>query len=55
MAQSEAHFAERARQIRLSAPASRQLKNNGFKTMGQYAYSIGQPVNLLETLNGRLG
>ena len=40
---SEAHFSARCSQIRITDASARELTRLGFKTVGQFAYAIGQP------------
>ena len=45
--ESEAHFSKRATEVRLSAASLEALRNHGFSTLGQLAYAVGQPGQVI--------
>ena len=47
LVESEAHFAKRASEVRLSDASIEALRRHGFKTLGQLAYTVGQPGQLI--------
>jgi len=50
LVESEAHFAARAAEVRLSNESILALKRHGFQTLGQLAYAVGQPGQLIPEL-----
>ncbi|CAE7214389.1 unnamed protein product, partial [Symbiodinium sp. CCMP2456] len=46
----KAHFAARAAEVRLSNESILALKRHGFQTLGQLAYAVGQPGQLIPEL-----
>ncbi|CAE7208514.1 unnamed protein product [Symbiodinium sp. CCMP2592] len=47
LVESEAHFEQRASEVRLSDTSVQALRRHGFKTLGQLAYTVGQPGQLI--------
>ena len=47
LVESEAHFVQRASKVRLSDTSIEALRRHGFKTLGQLAYTVGQPGQLI--------
>ena len=45
--ESEAHFSKRATEVRLSAASLEALRSHGFSTLGQLAYAVGQPGQVI--------
>ncbi|CAE7578426.1 unnamed protein product [Symbiodinium sp. CCMP2592] len=47
LVESEAHFVQRAAEVRLSDASVQALRRHGFRTLGQLAYTVGQPGQLI--------
>ncbi|CAE7221043.1 Pol [Symbiodinium sp. CCMP2592] len=47
LVESEAHFVQRAAEVRLSDASVQALRQHGFRTLGQIAYTVGQPGQLI--------
>ncbi|CAE7263534.1 unnamed protein product, partial [Symbiodinium sp. CCMP2456] len=50
LVESEAHFVARAAEVRLSDASVLALRRHGFRTLGQLAYTVGQPGQLIPEL-----
>ena len=47
LVESEAHFSKRATEVRLSAASLQALQDHEFRTLGQLAYAVGQPGQVI--------
>ena len=47
---SETHFVARAAEVRLSDASVLALRRHGFRALGQLAYTVGQPGQLIPEL-----